>query len=433
MSLILRYNDDDFLNKISELNDVKLEMSSEIENIARNIIDSVKKDGDAAVVELTNKFDGTNISDSKQLMLPKSAWDEAYDKCSIETINALHKAADRVRDYHIKQLPQDLIYNDTDGVELGNIWKAINIAGIYVPGGLASYPSSVLMNAIPAKIAGVDKVVMVVPTPNGEINPLVLAAAKISCVDEIYTVGGAQAIAALAYGTKTIPKVDVIVGPGNAYVAAAKRLVFGNVGIDMIAGPSEILVVADNNNNPEWIAADLLSQAEHDVAARSVLITDDESFANKVVASLESILQKLERKEIAEKSWNNNGLVVIVNKLDDAIGLINEIAPEHLELAIDSPKDWISRINNAGAIFMGRYTPEAIGDYIAGPSHVLPTSGTAKFSSGLSVFTFLKRISLIGCDKNSFDKISKETISLAEEEGLGAHSLSVKVRDNNSH
>ena len=429
MSKLLCYDEENFIGKFSEaIHAVKLELDLSVEEVVTSILQQVKEKGDAALIELTNKFDKTTIEDAAELSLPKLVWDDAYYSCSNETISALHTAAERIRTYHEKQLPDDFHYTDAVGVTLGNVWKPVEVAGVYVPGGLASYPSSVLMNAIPAKVAGVKKVVMVVPTPNGELNPLVLAAAKVAEVDEIYTVGGAQAVAALAYGTETVPKVDVIAGPGNAYVAAAKRLVYGQVGIDMIAGPSEILVVADRKNNPEWIAADLLSQAEHDKAARSILITDDKSFAEAVLQAVENTLVSLERESIARESWEKNGLVVVVESLTDALPLINEVAPEHLELAIEKPEEWLKHINNAGAIFMGRYTPEAIGDYIAGPSHVLPTAGTARFSSGLSVFSFLKRISVIGSTQESFAKIADETVLLAKKEGLGAHALSVSIR-----
>jgi histidinol dehydrogenase len=430
MTVILNAKDADFQQRFTAaINDVQLEFDAEIENVVRGILGRVKAEGDAALIALTNQFDKTDITNAGALKLSQAAIDAAYGECESETIAALEMAAERIKSYHEKQLPQDFHYQDAQGVVLGNVWKSVETAGIYVPGGLASYPSSVLMNAVPATVAGVKNLVMVVPTPNGEVNPAVLAAAKIAGVSEIYTVGGAQAIAALAYGTETIPKVDVIAGPGNAYVATAKRLVYGLVGIDMIAGPSEILVVADNQNNPDWIAADLLSQAEHDTAARSILITDDADFAKRVMQAIEVTLSTLPREEIARKSWNNNGLVIIVDSLDDALPLIDAIAPEHLELAIDNAQSWVEKINNAGAIFMGRYTPEAIGDYIAGPSHVLPTSGTARFSSGLSVYTFLKRVSLIGCDKSSFAKLANQTARLAGEEGLGAHALSVTLRE----
>ena len=307
-------------------------------------------------------------------------------------------------------------------------WTAIKSAGIYVPGGLASYPSSVLMNAIPAKVAGVERITMMVPTPEGNLNPLVLAAADILGIEDIYTIGGAQALGALAYGTKTIKPVDVIVGPGNAYVAEAKKQLFGGVGIDMVAGPSEILVVSDNKTDPSWVAADLLSQAEHDVNARSILITDDQYYADTVCENIEKTLQTLERQDIARQSWEHNGLVVVVESMAQVPAYIDIIAPEHLELAVEDAEQMAEKIQHAGAIFMGRYTPEAIGDYMAGPSHVLPTSSTARFSSGLSVYDFLKRSSMIHCSKESFDSISEATYNLAVAEGLGAHALSVKIR-----
>lgn len=416
-----------FLQTLASILAVKIETSEAINTTVLAILGDVKRRGDEAVVEYTNRFDRVNLKIS-DLRVPASAIEEAYLQCGKAEREALELAAGRIASYHQRQLPQDFDYTDEAGVALGNWWKPIVTAGLYVPGGLASYPSSVLMNAVPAKVAGVEKLVMVVPAPDGVLNPLVLAAAKIAGVDEIYRVGGAQAVAALAYGTATIPKVDKIVGPGNAYVAAAKRHVFGEVGIDMIAGPSEILVVADNKNKPDWIAADLLSQAEHDKEARSILITDDETYAKQVVAAVAATLAGLPRKEIAGASWEKNGLVITVKHLDEAVAIIDAIAPEHLELAIDNPDALAKKIRNAGAIFLGRLTPEAVGDYTAGPSHVLPTAGTAKFSSGLSVFDFLKRISVIGCSEKGFGALREATALLAKAEGLDAHALSVTRR-----
>ncbi|HEY7610955.1 MAG TPA: histidinol dehydrogenase, partial [Alphaproteobacteria bacterium] len=319
-------------------------------------------------------------------------------------------------------------YADAEGIRLGARWTALDIVGLYVPGGTAAYPSTVLMNAVPAKVAGVARLVMVVPTPDGKLNDLVLAAARIAGVDEIYRVGGAQAVAALAYGTATIPKVDKIVGPGNVYVAAAKKMVFGAVGIDLIAGPSEILVVADGTNDPAWIAADLLSQAEHDEAAQAILITDDAAFAGKVAAAVDNTLARLPRAAIARASWEKHGAIVVVAKLEDAPALVDRLAPEHLELAVAEPEALAKRIRHAGAIFLGRHAPEAIGDYVAGPNHVLPTSQSARFSSGLGVLDFMKRTSLIGCDAKGLAAIGPAAVTLAEAEGLAAHALSVSIR-----
>jgi histidinol dehydrogenase len=408
--------------------EINLDIKKTVADIAKDIIEN----RDAALVKYTNKFDRVNVTLAAELKVSKAEIDEAYNASSPEVITALETAARRIAEYHIKQMPVDIDYIDGLGVRLGNIWKPIESVGLYVPGGLASYPSSVLMNAIPAKVAGAEKIIMVVPAPDGKLSPVVLAAARVAGVTEIYKIGGAQAIAALACGTPTIPMVYKIVGPGNAYVAEAKRYFSGTVGIDMVAGPSEILVVADSKNNPDWIAADLLSQAEHDADARSILITDSAEFADKVEKSVTKTLETLERKDIAKKSWDNNGAIIIadVDFENKAINLINIIAPEHLELALDDKvaARIAAEVKNAGAIFLGRYTPEAIGDYIAGPSHVLPTSGNARFSSGLSVYDFLKRVSLIGCTKESFGRLAKNTEILANKEGLGAHALSITIR-----
>lgn len=401
--------------------------NKKITKVVEGIIADVIKRGDAALVEYTAKFDGFKSSAAK-LKVSAAEINSAYKKCSKDLIKALEFAASRIESYHKKQMPSDLLYTDEAGVKLGWKWTPVASAGLYVPGGTASYPSSVLMNAIPAKVAGVERLAMVVPAPGGKIKDVVLAAAKIAGVDEMYKIGGAQAIAALAYGTKTIPAVDKIVGPGNAYVAEAKRQVFGRVGIDMIAGPSEILIIADADNNPDWIAADLMSQAEHDADARSILVTTDKKLAAEVKKSVAKIIRELSRRAIAEKSWNNNGKIITVKNLDEAAEIANEIAAEHLEIAVKNPEKLAARIKNAGAIFLGNYTPEAIGDYMAGPSHVLPTSGSARFSSGLGVYDFLKRTSIIGCDKKSFDDLADATELLAEEEGLLAHALSVKIR-----
>jgi histidinol dehydrogenase len=418
---------------ISKFGHGKAEFSSEVMEKAEKICEEVLKRGNQAIIEYTSKFDGFTVSSAQELQVTEAEIEKAFNQVSKDVLKALKEAAKRIEYYHNKQMPKD--FDDTDDVDvrLGNIWKPIKNVGIYVPGGLASYPSSVLMNAIPARVAGVKNIVMVVPAPKGVLSPTVLVAAKIAGIREIYKIGGAQAISALASGSGIVPKVDMIVGPGNAYVAAAKHYVSGFVGIDMIAGPSEILVVADNKNNPDWIAADLLSQAEHDENARSILITDDEKFASDVINSVEKICNTLKRCDIAKKSWQENGAVIIVESLEkEAVNLIDWIAPEHLELALDDDfaNKIVKEISNSGAVFIGRYTPEAIGDYMAGPSHVLPTAGTARFSSGLSVFDFLKRVSLIGCSKQSFESLAKHTSCLADEEGLTAHALSVRIRQN---
>lgn len=396
----------------------------------RNIISDVKNNGDAAIIKYTAMFDRIDANSIQELKATQNEIDEAYNNCSKELISSLELAASRIEAYHKKQMPDDIDYIDEMGIRLGNLWKPIKVAGLYVPGGTASYPSSVLMNAIPAKVAGVEEMVMTTPVPGGKFNPAVLCAAHIAGIKHIYKIGGAQAIAAMALNGNSIPNVDKIVGPGNAYVAAAKRELSNIVGIDMIAGPSEILVVADKNTNPEWIAADLLSQAEHDENAQSILITNEESYAKEVVAAVEKILNTLPRAAIARPSWENKGTVIVDEGFANTIELINYISPEHLELAVDHANDMVKDVRNAGAIFLGRYTPEAIGDYTAGPSHVLPTSGTARFSSGLSVYDFMKRVSLIECTEDSFVKISEKTACLADAEGLSAHALSVRIRNN---
>lgn len=393
------------------------------------IVADVKARGDAAVLDYTARFDKLTLTAATMRVTPEeiAAAVKAIDPATAE---ALALAAERIRSFHARHRPADDDYVDAQGVGLGARWTAIGAVGLYVPGGKAAYPSSVLMNAIPAKVAGVDRLVMVVPAPNGILNPLVLAAADLAGVDEIYKIGGAQAVAALAHGTATIAPVDKITGPGNAYVAEAKRQVFGIVGIDTIAGPSEILVVADGQNDPAWIAADLLSQAEHDEAAQSILITDDEAFAEAVAGAVESHLATLPRAEIARASWADHGAIVVVARLDDAVPLVDALAPEHLELAVANPDALADRIRNAGAIFLGRHTPEAIGDYVAGPNHVLPTSRAARFSSGLSVLDFMKRTTLVRCDADSLAAIGPAAVALARTEGLPAHALSVSIRLN---
>jgi len=399
----------------------------DVDRVVAEIIADVRARGDAAVLEYTRKFDRVE-TDAKGLRIADGERRAAAEKVPAAQREALSFAAKRIETFHRELMPQDVDFTDYTGTRLGARYRPIDSVGVYVPGGTAAYPSSVLMNAIPAKVAGVERLVMTVPTPDGVLNPLVLAAAHMAGIDEIYRVGGAQAVAALAYGTATIAPVDKIVGPGNAYVAAAKRRVFGRVGIDMIAGPSEILVVADRDNDPAWIAADLLSQAEHDEAAQAILITDDAAFAATVENAVARHLQRLPRSEIAGASWRQNGAIIVVGNWDEALPLIDRIAPEHLELAIEDPHGLAQRVRHAGAIFLGRHTPEAIGDYIAGPNHVLPTARSARFASGLGVLDFMKRTTLVGCDPASLAVLGPPAIRLAEAEGLDAHALSLALR-----
>jgi len=403
--------------------------ASVVSSVVRDIIRNVKARGDQALFDYSTKFDGFEI-DADSMRVSVQEIEAATQACEPETLEALKLAAKRIDDFHIRHIPEDDNVTDDAGVTLGVRWNAVSAAGIYVPGGKAAYPSSVLMNAIPAVAAGVERIVMVVPSPKGNLNPLVLAAAHIAGISEIYKIGGAQAIAALTYGTETITAVDMIAGPGNTYVVEAKRQVFGTVGIDMIAGPSEILVLADRKNNPEWIAMDLLSQAEHDEAAQPILITDDRDYAGEVIRAVEGHLESLPRADIARASWQDNGYVITLSNMDEAPALINRIAPEHLELALSGARDFSAKIKNAGSIFIGRYTPEAIGDYIAGPNHVLPTSGSARFSSGLSVLNFMKRNTLIECTEQSLDIIGPPAMRLAGDEGLDAHKKSIAIRLN---
>ena len=419
----------DFEKQFDALIHSKRESDEDVAAQARAIIADVRARGDAALIELSRRFDHITLT-VDTLKLPQAEIDAAEAQCSKEALVALDVAAKRIETYHRKQLPKDESFTDDVGATLGWRWTALDSAGLYVPGGTASYPSSVLMNAVPARVAGVARIAMVTPASGGEINSLVLAAAKRAGISEIYRVGGAQAVAALAYGTKTIAPVDKIVGPGNAWVAAAKREVFGVVGIDSIAGPSEILVVSDAQSNPEWIAADLLSQAEHDTSSQSILITDDAEFATKVATAVERTLALLPRKEIAGKSWHGNGAIIVVRKLEDASALVDRIAPEHLEIATANPEALLAKVRHAGAIFLGRHTPEAMGDYIAGPNHVLPTSRTARFSSGLSVLDFMKRTTLLSCTPTTINAIGPAAITLAEGEGLEAHARSIAARLN---
>ena len=394
-----------------------------------DIIADVRARGDAALIELTARFDRATLT-QETLRVPFGEIDAAYKAADADVKAALSLAASRIEAYHQRQVPLDESFTDDTGARLGWRWTPIQAVGLYVPGGTASYPSSVLMNAVPAKVAGVQRIVMVTPATGGAINPLTLAAAKLAGISEIYRVGGAQAVAALAYGTATIAPVDKIVGPGNAYVAAAKRAVFGRVGIDSIAGPSEILVVADGANDPAWIAADLLSQAEHDQSSQSILITDDADFADRVAAAVEAQLKELPRREIAEASWRTHGAIIVVAKLEDAAPLVDAIAPEHLEIATAEPAQFFGLVKNAGAVFLGRYSPEAIGDYVAGPNHVLPTSRTARFSSGLSVLDFMKRTSVLSCDAGALGALGPAGLTLAKAEGLSAHGRSIAIRLN---
>lgn len=427
MPIKLTTTESDFAEKFTAFLAMRNESEGSVSAIVSDIIKEVKTGGDSALLSYTLKFDKFAAT-SESIKITEKEIANALALSSPELVRSLKISAKRIRDYSIRQMPADLDYLDDTGTRLGHRWTAIDSVGLYVPGGLASYPSSVLMNGVPAKVAGVKRLAAVVPAPEGKLNPAVLAAAHIAGIDEIYKIGGAQAVAALAYGTETISPVDKIVGPGNAYVAEAKRQVFGQVGIDMIAGPSEILVIADNKSNPAWIAADLLSQAEHDSSAQSILITDNSTFADKVISEVERILKDLPRREIAGKSWNDYGTVIIVKDWQEACDISNKIAPEHLELAFDKPEALMPLLHHAGAIFLGRHTPEAIGDYVAGPSHVLPTSRTARFSSGLSVFDFLKRTSIIGCTEKSLAEIGKYAETIAESEGLDAHKLSVSIR-----
>ena len=427
MAVFLNADDPDFETAFATLLGAKREDSPDVQNVVAEIISEVRADGDKAVLRLTEKFDRLALT-ADQMRFSKDEIAQYCAEVGREDRAALELAAERIRAYHQKQLPDDAQWTDPSGAELGWRWTPVSAAGLYVPGGLASYPSSVLMNAIPAKVAGVERLVVVVPTPDGAVNPLVLLAAEIAGVDEVYRIGGAQAIAALAYGTDTIAPVDKITGPGNAFVAAAKRQVFGKVGIDMIAGPSEILVIADADNDPDWIALDLLSQAEHDASAQSILITDDAEFAKAVETAVEARLQTLERRDIAAASWRDFGAIIKVSSLEIAAQLSDRIAPEHLELCVADPKALSEKVTHAGAIFLGMWTPEAIGDYVGGPNHVLPTARSARFSSGLSVLDFVKRTTLASMSAEALRAIGPAAETLAISESLEAHGLSVRAR-----
>jgi len=425
----LNQGDTDFDRQFEKLLGVKREVSEEVDTIVRDIIAETRLRGDAALIDYTAKFDQFELS-SDQLRISEAEIETAIAEVPAETLAALELAHERIHAHHARQMPKDDFYTDQIGVKLGTRWSAIEAVGLYVPGGTASYPSSVLMNAVPAQVAGVERIVMVVPTPEGVLNPSVLAAAKMAGVHEIYRIGGAQAVAALAYGTQTIKPVAKITGPGNAFVAAAKRQVFGIVGIDMIAGPSEVLVLADGDNDPDWIAIDLLAQAEHDKSAQSILITDNAQFAKDVEAAIERHLTTLPRADIARASWQGFGAIILVETLEDALPLVNRLAPEHLEIATDDPDALLAGVRNAGSVFMGRYTPEAIGDYVAGPNHVLPTARSARFSSGLSVLDFIKKTSVLHCGPEQLAKIGPAAVALADAEGLQAHAKSVSIRMN---
>lgn len=429
MAITLHHSAPDFEERFAAFLTTKREVSVDVDMAVRDIIARVRTEGDAALFDYSLRFDRADLR-SLSLAVSRTDIDEAYRAADSATVEALRLAHDRIAAHHRRQRPSDDRYVDPIGVELGSRWTAIESVGLYVPGGTASYPSSVLMNAVPARVAGVERIVIVVPAPDGVVNPLVLVAADIAGVSEIYRVGGAQAVAALAYGTETIRPVAKIVGPGNAYVAAAKRQVFGTVGIDMIAGPSEVLVVADGSNDPEWVAADLLAQAEHDTAAQSILVTDDAAFGKSVEEAVERQLKALPRTQIASASWRDYGAVILVDRFEEAVPLVDRVAPEHLELAVEDAETFLSKIRNAGSVFIGRHTPEAIGDYIGGTNHVLPTARSARFSSGLSVLDFVKRTSLLKLGPDQLRQLAPAAITLAEAEGLGAHARSVAIRLN---
>jgi len=429
MVLRLSTTDADFPARFQALLTAKRAEEEDVDAAVAAIIADVRARGDEAILDYTRRWDRLTLT-AHTLRLTEAEIDAVAAQADPQALAALKIAATRIRAFHERQLPAAISYTDAQGIGLGARWTPVQAAGLYVPGGTAAYPSSVLMNAIPAAVAGVKRLAMVVPTPDGVMNPLVFAAARLAGVTEIYRIGGAQAVAALAYGTATIAPVDKITGPGNAYVAAAKRRVFGQVGIDMIAGPSEILVVADGENDPHWIAADLLSQAEHDPSAQAILITDDAAFADAAERAVEAELAGALREGTSRASWEANGAIITVRHLDEAVPLVDAIAPEHLELAVADPDALSAKISNAGAIFLGRHTPEAIGDYVAGPNHVLPTSRTARFASGLGVLDFMKRTTLVRCDAEGLAAIGPAALTLAEAEGLPAHARSVAIRLN---
>ena len=430
MAARLNQNQQDFEARFDALLASKREADVDVGEAVAGIISDVRRRGDAALLDLTAKFDRLTANNVANLAVNRDEIDAALDALTPSLRDSLETATKRIRAFHERQRPEGFDYTDDTGVGLGMRYTPVDAAGLYVPGGKAAYPSSVLMNAMPAVVAGVARRVIVVPAPDGFVSPMVLAAAGIAGVDEIWRIGGAQAIAALAFGSETIAPVDKIVGPGNAYVAAAKRQVYGTVGIDSIAGPSEILVIADADNDPVWIAVDLLSQAEHDEAAQAILITDDPDFADAVSDAVERLLTTLPREKVARQSWQDNGAIITVDDMEAMPALANRIAAEHLELAVAEPRRWLAEIRHAGAVFLGRYTPEAIGDYVAGPNHVLPTARTAKFSSGLGVADFMKRTTTVECNVESFGAIAPAGIALANAEGLDAHALSMSIRMN---
>ena len=415
-------------NFINQIVDENTKINITIEKEVGKILEKVKKNGDKALIYFAKRFDKCNIK-KNEIKIKVGEINKFAKKCPKSIEKALNFAASRIKKFHKFQLPKNYKYSDEKGVLMGSKWMPISSIGIYIPGGTAIYPSSILMNSIPAKVAGVQRIAMVIPQKDKNLNPILAKAAQIGMVDEIFRVGGAHSVAALAYGTKTITPVDKIVGPGNLYVTIAKKKLFGEVGIDMLAGPSEILIVADKKNNPDWIAADLLSQAEHDINSRAILITNDLLFGKNVLKSINSILKILPRSKIASKSWTKNGGVIIVKNFSNVDDIINQLSPEHLELAIDKPDNFFNKIKNAGSVFLGRYTPEAIGDYVAGPNHVLPTGRTARFSSGLGVMDFLKKTTFTKCSKKSLKLISNQAIRLAEAEGLYGHALSIYIRN----
>ena len=429
MPLRLDSAQSDFEQRFSDLLGAKRESSKDVNDSVATIIADVRTRGDEAVAELTNTFDRANVTPST-LAFSAEEIAAAATRVPHNVRTALQTAHDRIKAHHEKQKPEDHVYTDALGVTLGSRWTAVDAVGIYVPGGLASYPSSVLMNAVPAHVAGVSRIAMVVPTPNGEINPTVLAAAQIAGITEIYRIGGAQAVAALAYGTQSIARVDKVTGPGNAYVAAAKRQVFGQVGIDMIAGPSEVLVIADQSANPSWVAADLIAQAEHGAGAQSILVTTDAKLADAVGAEVDRQLALLPKQAIAREGWDEFGAIITVASLDQAADLANRIASEHVEIATDDPQALMPKIRHAGAIFLGHHTPEAIGDYVGGSNHVLPTARSARFASGLGVLDFMKRTSLLGCTPSSLSALAEPAVTIAGVEDLDGHGRSISIRLN---
>lgn len=422
-------SDKDFINSLKEVSTVIAQNDPELTKVVSDIVNDVRLRGDDSLVEYTNRFDRRSIS-INDIEITKDIWQKNIKNVSDDLINALKHAASRITSYAKKQKAESWTYTDDDGIELGQQITAVERAGIYVPGGKASYPSSVLMNCIPARVAGVDEIIMVVPTPDDNLNPVVLAAASIAGVDRIFSIGGAQAVAALAYGTKTVPQVDKIVGPGNRYVAEAKRLVFGTVGIDMIAGPSEVLIIADGSCNPDWIAMDMFAQAEHDEDARSILVSTNNAYIDEVYNSMCKLLPEMERREIIKSALEKHGVFISVENLETAVKIINQIAPEHLQLAIQQPESILSQVRSAGAIFLGSYTSESLGDYCAGPNHVLPTARSARFSSPLGVYDFQKRTSIIKCGPDSASHLAQTASELARGEGLTAHARSAEMRTN---